>query len=43
MQRGVPMRDFVADWKKWSRPERVLAVMIILLMVALPVGVLMTD
>ena len=37
------MRDFVADWKKWSRAERVLAVMIILLMVALPVGVLMTG
>ena len=24
---GVPMRDLVADWKKWSRAERVLAVM----------------
>ena len=34
--RGVPMRDFVADWKKWSRAERVLAGMVILLMVALP-------
>jgi hypothetical protein len=27
MQHGVPMRDLVADWKKWSRAERVLAVM----------------
>ena len=25
------MRDFVADWKKWSRAERVLAVMVTLL------------
>ena len=43
MQRGVPMRDFLADWKKWSRAERVLAGMVILLMVALPLGLLMTG
>jgi hypothetical protein len=36
MQDGVPMRDLVADWKKWSRAERVLAVMGTLLIVALP-------
>ena len=36
------MRDLVADWKKWSRAERVAAVMINLLMVALlPLGLLM--
>ena len=40
---GVPMRDLVADWKKWSRTERVLAVMVTLLMVALPLGLLMTG
>jgi hypothetical protein len=34
------MRDLVADWKKWSRAERTLAV---LLMVALPLGLLMTG
>ena len=43
MQHGVPMRDLVADWKKWSRAERVLAVMGTLLMVALPLGLLMTG
>ena len=47
MQHGVPMRDLVADWKKWSRAERVLAVMgtlliVGLLIVALPLGLLMT-
>ena len=42
MQYGVPMRDLVADWKKWSRAERVLAVMGTLLMVALPLGLLIT-
>jgi hypothetical protein len=43
MQNGVPMRDLVADWKKWSRAERVLALMGTLLMVALPLGLLMTG
>ena len=43
MKDGVPMRDLVADWKKWSRAERVLAVTGILLMVALPLGLLMTG
>src|SRR5438105_1236054 len=40
---AVPMRDFVADWNKWSPAERVLEVMVILLMVALPAGLLMTG
>jgi hypothetical protein len=40
---AVPMRDFVADWKKWSPAERVLAVMVTLSMVALPLGLLMTG
>jgi hypothetical protein len=43
IQHGVPMRDLVADWKKWSRAERVLAVMGTLLMVASPLGLLMTG
>ena len=37
------MRDVVADWKKWSRTERVLAVIVALLMVALPLGLLLTG
>ena len=35
------MRDWVADWKKWSRSERVLAVFVTILMVALPLGFLL--
>jgi hypothetical protein len=35
------MRDWVADWKKWSRSERALAVLVTGLMVALPLGLLL--
>jgi hypothetical protein len=37
------MRDFLADWKKWSRTERVLAVLMTLMLVALPLGLLLTG
>ena len=43
MQHGVPMRDLAADWKKWSRAERLFAVMGTLLMVVLPFGLLITG
>jgi len=39
MQSGVQRRDFVVDWKKWNRAERVPAVM----MVALRLGLLKTG
>ena len=32
------MRDFVADWMKWTRAERVMAVIVTVLLVALPIG-----
>ena len=35
------MRDWVADWKKWSRSERVLAVVVTVVMVAVPLGLLL--
>ncbi len=35
------MRDMVADWKKWSRAERVFAVLVTFLMVALPLGLML--
>jgi hypothetical protein len=35
------MRDWVADWNKWSRRERVLAVVVMLAMVAVPLGLLL--
>ena len=37
------MRDWVADWKRWSRGERVLAVVVTGLMVALPLGFLLAT
>ncbi len=37
------MRDMVADWKKWSRGERVLAVVVTLAMVGLPLGLLLAS
>ena len=35
------MRDLVADWKRWSRSERLLAVIVTVLMVAVPLGLLL--
>jgi hypothetical protein len=35
------MRDWVADWKRWSRSERVFAVLVTVLMVAVPLGLLL--
>ena len=37
------MRDWVADWKRWSRGERVLAVVVTAVMVALPLGLLLAT
>jgi len=34
------MRDWIADWRKWSPAERALAVAILMSMVAAPVGML---
>ena len=33
----------VADWKKWSRAERVFAVLVTAAMVALPLGVMLAS
>jgi hypothetical protein len=30
------MRDLVADWKRWSSAERLLAVVVMLLLMGLP-------
>jgi hypothetical protein len=37
------MRDWVADWKKWNRAERVLAVLVTFVLLALPLGLLITG
>ena len=34
------MRDWIADWRRWSGTERVLAVVVTVLLVALPLGLL---
>ena len=38
----VGMRDWVADWNKWSRAERVLALLVTLILLALPLSLLIT-
>ena len=35
------MRDLIADWKRWSRSERVLAIVVTVLMVGVPLGLLL--
>ena len=37
------MRDIVSDWNKWSRAERVLAVLVTFVLLALPLGLLITG
>lgn len=37
------MRDWMADWKRWSRAERVLAVLVAAILVALPLSLLITG
>ena len=34
------MRDWMADWRKWSTAERVLAIALLMSMMAVPFGVL---
>jgi ABC-type proline/glycine betaine transport system permease subunit len=35
------MRDWVADWRKWSTAERALAIALVASMMAVPVGMLL--
>jgi hypothetical protein len=37
------MRDFAADWKKWSRAERVLALVVAFALIALPISLLVLS
>jgi hypothetical protein len=36
------MRDLIADWKRWSRSERLLAIIVTVLIVAVPLGLMIT-
>ena len=38
----LDMRDWIADWNKWSRAERVLALLVTLILLALPLSLLIT-
>jgi len=35
------MRDWLADWRKWSPAERALAIAILMSMMAVPIGMLL--
>jgi len=37
------LRDWVADWNKWSRGERGLAVVVTVLLAALPLSLLIAG
>jgi hypothetical protein len=37
------MRDWVADWRKWSSAERVFAIVLTLALLALPLGLMITS
>jgi len=37
------MRDWVSDWNRWSRGERLLALIVALSMFALPLSLLLTG
>jgi hypothetical protein len=32
------MRDWISDWKRWSRTERCFAIMIFIIALVLPLG-----
>jgi len=32
------MRDWISDWKRWSRAERCFAIMLFIIALALPLG-----
>jgi hypothetical protein len=34
------MRDWIADWKRWSRAERCFAIALIILGLVIPLGLL---
>jgi hypothetical protein len=36
------MRDWMSDWKRWSRGERCFAIVLVILALALPLGLLIS-
>jgi hypothetical protein len=43
MRLETAKRDWVADWNKWSRAERVLALLVIFVLLALPLSLFFTG
>jgi len=41
--KGLGMRDLIADWKRWSSAERLLAVILVLMLIGLPLRVLIAG
>ena len=37
------MRDWISDWKRWSRAERCAAIALVVLSLALPVGLVLAG
>jgi hypothetical protein len=42
MRRKTVKRDWIADWNKWSRAERMFALLFALVLLALPLSMLLT-
>jgi hypothetical protein len=43
MRRTTVKRDWIADWNKWSRAERVFALLVAFVLLALPLSLLLTG
>ena len=41
--RVMHMRDWIADWNKWSRAERILAVLVTFVLLLLPLSLLISG
>ena len=37
------MRDWVSDWKRWSRAERCFAIALVIIALAIPLGLLIVG
>ena len=37
------MRDWISDWKKWSRAERCAAILLVIIALVLPLGLLIVG
>ena len=43
MRRKTAKRDWIADWNKWSRAERMFALLVALVLLALPLSLLLNG